>query len=114
MKDEMKERLTRRPVWVRALFMVLFAVAFYVIVQLLVGALAIVQFLIVLISGRANKQLLRFGSDLSAYVYQILRFLTFNTEAQPFPFSDWPNESVGDNLWTDESHAPKPPVSEEG
>ncbi len=109
MDNEFKERLMRRSVWIRALLMALYAIA-YVIAELLVWVVTIIQFLFVLVAGRANEQLLRFGNNLSAYVYQILRFLTFNSEAQPFPFSDWPDEPMDDNLWTQEFHAPQPPA----
>jgi hypothetical protein len=31
------------------------------------------------------------GQALATYTYQIIRYLTFNTEERPFPFdSDWP------------------------
>ena len=104
MNDQIKERLTRRAVWVRALFMVFFAIA-YAIAELVVGAVVIVQFLVVLFTGGANERLLRFGNNLSAYVYRILRYQTFNTESQPFPFADWPNEKVADNPWMGEPDA---------
>ena len=111
MENEIKERLTRRAVWVRALFMVFYAIA-YAIAELLIWTVAVIQFLFVLITGRVNGQLLRFGNNLTAYVYQIIRFLTFNSEAQPFPFSDWPDEPMDDSLWTEESQAPRPPAAE--
>ena len=98
MDDRIKERLTRRPVWVRALFMVFFAIA-YGIAELVVGVVVIIQFFIVLFTGGANERLLRLGNNLSAYVYRILRYQTFNTESQPFPFADWPDEKVADNPW---------------
>ena len=112
MENEIKERLTRRSVWVRALFMLFYAIA-YGIAEFLLWTVAIIQFLFVLIAGRVNDRLLQFGNNLSAYLYQILRFLTFNSEAQPFPFSDWPDEPIDDNLWADEAHAPQPPKSDE-
>ena len=112
MDEEMKGRLTRRSVWVRAIFMVLFAIAFG-IAEILVWAVVVIQFLVVLFTGRANEQLLQFGNNLSAYVYRLLRFQTFNTEAQPFPFSDWPDEPVTDNPWTHDPDAPEDPPDEE-
>ena len=111
MDDQIKERLTRRSVWIRALFMVFFAIA-YAIAELVVGAVVIVQFFIVLFTGGANEQLLRFGNNLSAYVYRILRYQTFNTESQPFPFSDWPDETVADNPWTGEPETAEGPGDE--
>ncbi len=78
-----------RSTWFRGLFMLLF-VAIYNIAAVLIGAVAILQFAWKLVAGAPNPRLLSFGEDLSRYFYQILRFLTFNTETKPFPFEDWP------------------------
>ena len=44
----------------------------------------------------------RLGKNLSAYVYQIFQFQTFNSETRPFPFADWPDEDLPDNVWRDD------------
>lgn len=111
MDDQIKERLTRRSVWARALFMVLFAVA-YSIAELLVWVVAIAQFLVVLFAGPANEPLLRFGNNLSAYAWQVLRYVTFNSETQPFPFADWPDEAVDANPWSGDLAAAGEPSAE--
>ena len=98
MDEAMKDRLTSRDLWMRALFMILFVVA-YAIAELLVTVTVIVQFVIILFTGSANELLIRFGNNLSTYVYQIIRFETFNTEERPFPFSDWPDEALEGNCW---------------
>ena len=76
--------------WIRGLFMLLF-VAIYNIAAILIGAVAVLQFAWKLVTGETNPRLLSFGEDLSRYFYQILRFLTFNTETKPFPFEEWPS-----------------------
>ncbi len=81
--------------WVRGLFMLLF-VAIYNVTAILIGAVAILQFAWKLIGGETNPRLLSFGEDLSRFFYQILRFLTFNTEEKPFPFADWPAQAPKD------------------
>ncbi len=60
------------------------------------------QFFFVLISGRANENLLVFGNNLSTYFRQILQFQTFNSEFLPYPFGDWPDEGLGSDLWLKE------------
>ncbi len=79
----------RQAVFVRALFMILFVIIYYV-AEWLVVAVAVFQFVVVLITGKQNANLTAFGEGLSRFVYQIARFLTFNTEDKPFPFSEWP------------------------
>ena len=69
--------------------MVLFAIL-YGLAEIVIWAVVIFQFLVVLFTGAKNERLLDFGQKLTTYIYQIVLFQTFNTEAHPFPFSDWP------------------------
>jgi len=98
MEDEMKERLTSRDLWTRALYMVLFVIA-YSVAEIVLTLLVVFQFFAILFTGNANTSLLKLGHNLSAYIYQILQFETFNTEQKPFPFSDWPDDTPEENRW---------------
>ena len=84
-----KERLLSADHWLRFVFMVLFAIISYLACYVIV-VLVLLQFVWSLIAGKGNGKLRDLGSSLSRYMYQILRFLTYNTEDKPFPFSDWP------------------------
>jgi hypothetical protein len=101
MEHELKQRLTSRNIWTRALFMVLFAIA-YGLVEIILTLLVVVQFFVVLLTARANEPLLKFGTNLGRYVYQIIQFQTFNSEDKPFPFSDWPEDEVSENQWLED------------
>ncbi len=101
MEEVMKQRLTSRNLWRRALFMLLFVLV-YGIAEAVVAVVVVVQFFFVLISGRANENLLVFGNNLSTYFRQILQFQTFNSEFLPYPFGDWPDEGLGSDLWLEE------------
>ena len=90
MDQELKQRLTARDVWIRGLYMLLFAFI-YGVADLVVAAVVVIQFLIRLLTGDLNEHLLGFGRSLSRYIYQVLLFLTFNTEQKPFPFDEWPS-----------------------
>ena len=97
-EHEPDEPLDRGDIWRRALFMVLFALL-YGVAEFVGKVVAVVQFLIVLLTGEANEKLLRFGSSLSIYAYQVYRYLTFNSEEQPFPMSDWPDDESDSSPW---------------
>lgn len=90
-EPSMKERLLSTDHWLRFVFMLLFAVILSVSGYVFF-VLVVVQFLWALITGESNSKLREFGCNLSLYIYQILRFLTYNSEDKPFPFSDWPDE----------------------
>ena len=87
------ERLLSVSHWLRFLFMVLFAVIAGV-ASYVMTALVVLQFLWALITGEGNDKLRSFGSSLSQYIYQIMRFLTYNTDDKPFPFADWPETDL--------------------
>ena len=86
-----------RNAWLRGFFMLL-CVFFYHIAIMLVGAVAIIQFVWVLATGRDNPRLTEFGAALARYFQQLVRFLTYNTETKPFPFSDWPDKGTPDDV----------------
>ncbi len=88
--DNIKSRST----WLRLLFMILF-IALWSISRVVVFAVVVLQFFWVLISGETNARLAGFGQSLATYTYQIVVYLTFNSEEQPFPFADWPSGPPG-------------------
>ncbi len=76
--------------WRRGLFMLICAFL-YNVAEMVVVAVAILQFLFKLVTGEENTQLKLFGKGLSIFFYQTMQFLTFNSEQKPFPFSPWPS-----------------------
>ena len=82
----------RQAVWIRGLFMILFMVIGNVAAWF-IAAVAVFQFLFVIITGKQNPQLASLADGLSRFAYQIAKFLTFGTEEKPFPFTDWPGQA---------------------
>jgi len=89
MENELKQHLKSRQAWLRGLYILLLA-AFYSIAEIVLCAVVLFQFLSLLISGNANERLLNFGQSLASYIYQIIQFMTANSEELPFPFNPWP------------------------
>ncbi len=79
----------KRSLWVRVLFMVLMGMALHLALTVL-GALALVQLLLSIVTDGPNERLQHFGRSLGQYLRQITDFLSFASEETPFPFSDWP------------------------
>jgi len=78
---------------VRALFMVFFIVVYSISKFLIVG-LALFQLLTVLLAEKPNEQVLKFSQGLSVYIYQVIQYVSFNSELKPFPFSAWPSDKT--------------------
>jgi hypothetical protein len=88
--QKLEEHLKARSTWLRLLFMIVIAVC-HELARLVGSVVIILQFLHVLFTGQANPQLKDFGLSLARYVYQVVEYLTFNTEVRPFPFdAEWP------------------------
>lgn len=91
----LEENVKRRSTWIRLLFMIILAVI-YGISRIVFGAVVVFQFLWVLFTGDTNTRLIDFGQSLATYTYQIMRYLTFNSEDKPFPFDgEWPTGPPG-------------------
>lgn len=90
MKEEIKERLQKNETWQRGLYMLFFIIIYSVSKFLIIGII-LFQFITIILTGKTNEQLLKFGQNLSTYLYQITLFLTFNSELHPFPFRKWPD-----------------------
>jgi uncharacterized protein DUF4389 len=77
---------------VRLLYAALFAVvAWFVFWALL--AVGAVQFFMVAISGRPNEELRNFALNLGEYLSELLAFITFGRDEQPFPVGPFPKHS---------------------
>lgn len=101
MEDNVRSHLVSPNIWTRALYMVLFAIV-YSIAKFILVCTVLFQFFAILFTGSASEPVLKFGNNLTAYVYQLFSYQTFNSEVRPFPFTDWPDEPVeDDNIWTE-------------
>lgn len=88
MNDQINDNLKKTSTWKRIIFMLIFAVIVSV-VRTLLWAVILLQIITALLTGSSNTHILVFGRSLSAYLYHITLYLTFNTELLPFPFSSW-------------------------
>ena len=102
MKKELRENLIDEGIWMRGIFMVLFFIA-YNIAEFLILVTALFQFVSVLVTGRLNETMLRFGNNLSYFSLETFKYMTFNTNFRPFPFSPWPDKEPSDQLWRNEN-----------
>jgi len=89
--DDTTESYKDRSVWLRGLYMLIF-MFFWGVVKFVALVVIFFQFLTVLFTAETNIKLIRFGQSLSIYNYQIMMFLTYNSEEHPYPLGDWPNQ----------------------
>ena len=89
MSNDVKQNLKSQSTWKRGLYMLIYAV-FYTIADIVLFAVIIFQFLLKLFTGETNERLRKLGQGLCSYIYQVLQFLSFNSDYQPYPFGAWP------------------------
>lgn len=89
MSTETKNNLLSPELWLRFVFMLVVAL-FVQVATALMWVLVIVQFVFKAFSGSVNQNLFVFSASLSRYIFQCWQFLTFETDAKPYPFQDWP------------------------
>ncbi len=88
-EPERAEPYVRPSPWARLLAMIILVIAFGV-GQSVMGLIAFVQFIWTLIDKEPNENLLGFSSSLAEWLHQVARFLMFNTDERPFPWTKWP------------------------
>lgn len=89
-RSDLEQNVTSRATWLRLLFMLIFGFL-YMLSRIVTLVVVVIQFFHVLLTGAANGDLKDFGHSLAIYSYQVVDYLTFNTEAKPFPLErPWP------------------------
>ncbi len=88
------QRYRKRLLW-RALFMVA-ALIVYSVAEVLAKLTLVVHWLFALAMGRPSLRLLSAGDRLSAFIYQLWRFLLFCEDAPPWPLDRWAHGEVGE------------------
>jgi len=96
MDDDLKQHLTTKDTWLRGGYIIFYAIC-YSISEFVLFAVVIFQFLSILFTGSPNERLLQLGQSIAVYVYQIIQFITVNSEEKPYPIGDWPAGSPDKN-----------------
>jgi len=87
-----QEKYTRSQTGLRILTSLFFGIVVWSILEALVFLMVIFQIIHALIAQRPNSRVIGFADRTVAYFSRVMRYLTFNEEAVPFPFSGFPAE----------------------
>jgi hypothetical protein len=100
--DKVKANVKNVDTWVRGLFIVIYGIIFYALFWI-IWLVVIFQFLMKVVMGSLNPNIMNFSKGLTRYAFQILQYVTFQSEERPWPFGPWPGAAAGS--LTDESGA---------
>lgn len=87
--DNAGRKLVKHPFVLRLLYTIGFAFMAWLLLWF-VFAVTILQLAVTLISGQRNEQLAEFGTRLSWWMRDLVRFLTGATSDVPFPLGPFP------------------------
>jgi len=91
---EQEQQIERKETGIRMLLTLLFMLILRA-VEIVLGVIVIFQLIFTLITKRpSGERVARFANRIIAYVVQMLRYLTYQEEQRPFPFSDFPADSA--------------------
>ena len=113
MNDINTEELLKRSKWVRFIFMAFYAFILNIAVLPITLILIFIQFLFHLLTGSHNEQVKKLTDWLTSFFKDTLDFLTYNTEAKPFPFDDNIDTQIDSKDELDEPEQVNTEVSEE-
>jgi|TARA_B110000263_G_C15065883_1_gene399625 hypothetical protein len=82
--------------WLRLVFIILFSTILN-ITTCVIAVVVVIQFLSKLFTGKVVENGTIFGQNLSTYVYEIVRFLTFKSDEMPWPINPWPSGQPSDD-----------------
>ena len=77
---------------VRLLYALGFAVIAWFVFWLIL-VLGLLQFIVILVTGRSNTELKDFNFALVQYLWELLAFIVFVRDEQPFPIGPFPKHA---------------------
>jgi len=81
--------ITNGMIAIRFLYTILFFLALGIVGVILKIAI-LFQFVVLFATKKPNESVRDFCNQLSTYGYRLLRYISFNENQRPFPFSDYP------------------------
>jgi len=94
--SDLEKNVKEKSTWVRLFFMLVLTFL-YGLSRVVIGAVIVIQFFYVLLTGETKEGLKAFGHSLAIYSYEVIDYLTFNTDEKPFPFDGvWPTSMSND------------------
>ena len=104
MDPKLKNNLLNFETYQRFALMLVF-VLIYSIVEIIVYAVALFQIIYLLFTGNMHIEVKKFAKGITAYLYDIVKFLTFDSEKLPFPFEPWSYSNEPEKPETKKSEA---------
>lgn len=87
--SDVKTNVKNVDTWLRGLFIIVYAVISYVLFWI-IWLVVIFQFVMKVLTANLNPNVMNFSGGLTRYAFQILEYVTFQSEERPWPIGPWP------------------------
>jgi Domain of unknown function (DUF4389) len=88
--DELSQGgIPRGKIGMRLIFTLLFVVILS-IMNFIIQVIALIQYVILLLTRSYSEPLRSFSNKAAVYVYRLIRYITLNDNIRPFPFTEFP------------------------
>jgi hypothetical protein len=77
---------------VRLVYAVCYGILAYFVLHILF-ALALIQFILFAVNGKLNEELKTFSSNMVQYLFELVAFIVFARDEQPFPMGPFPHRA---------------------
>ena len=77
---------------VRLVYALCYGILAYFVLMILFG-LGVIQFVLLAINGRVNEELKSFSANLVQYLFELVAFIVFARDEQPFPIGPFPRHA---------------------
>ena len=77
---------------IRLVYAFCYGILDYFVLMILFG-LGIIQFVLLAINGRVNEELKNFSANLVQYLFELVAFIIFARDEQPFPIGPFPRHA---------------------
>lgn len=89
-ESDIERNIKSKSTWLRLVYMLVFGLLAWV-ATMVAAVVVVLGFFWVLFTGERNAGLTSAGQSIATYLYEILRYLTYNSDQRPFPFdAAWP------------------------
>ncbi len=77
----------------RVFYTILFGIIGWITVWVFC-CVVLIQFGFLLITGKVNNNLKEFNKEIGLFLFDMIKYLSFQTNQKPFPFRDWPYDEA--------------------
>lgn len=83
--------MPRKEIAIRLLYSIFFLIVFELL-KIVIQFIVLFQYVYLFITCSSNEPVRKFGNKVVAYGYRVMRYITLNENAKPFPFGNFPEE----------------------